>query len=135
MSEITHKYLKEKFTHPWFRFFREIEKGSEIIWVLLRDFKFFGVHFQTAEYYEMPDTYQDECLKMRLLDDKIYYLPIKYDIPYKIYEFVHSPHKVWHKEFLKDHKDEIDPKIIRNAFGSTYMFKKALKLIKSLDSE
>ncbi|MCR4754401.1 MAG: hypothetical protein K5868_02605 [Lachnospiraceae bacterium] len=109
--------------------------GSKQIRLNYKGFLIFCVHIQTTAYFGMRDNYNEVCLNNRIRDDKgIYFLPIEYDIFFRLVEYIRKPNKFWHAEYISIHQLDIDKDIFNLVFDDRNdLAERVRKYVNSLD--
>lgn len=120
----------------WWHISKEIRQdGTVMANVYLDSYRMLCMHFQTTEKFETKSSFNGVCIANRELSTNgaYYILPSNYDIIIRAYEYLKNPAKVWHYQFIKEHVNEFDMSLLKDAYEEQSKYYQSIKeLIKKM---
>ena len=125
--------MTSKFKYGWQNIETRDLGDSTIVWLKVRGLEIFGVHIQTLSRFGIDNKKTSEFMGYRTKNsDGIYFLPNKYDVYIRLYEYSMKPHKKHHVKYLKKHQDIIDAGQIDELFSDMELKNKMYTIVESL---
>ena len=124
-KKMIENYLNEKFNNSRFEINANEDKLGVKLRVELDNFLIFQVHLQhkiEGISSEILDKTIDSSSVSK--DHLLKIPPMKYELIYRFYEALNNSRKGWHLDYIKEHKRDIDNKLLKEAFPDVCRIKK-----------